>query len=57
MKYTELIPQCKKAIEEERCLGCVALEYPQFKGNPNCVIHKFDELKKEIEELKQEKMF
>ena len=40
MKYSELIESCKKAIAEGRCLGCVALENINFKGNPNCEYSK-----------------
>lgn len=36
MKYPELIPSCKKAIESGRCLGCTELENVNFRGNPNC---------------------
>lgn len=32
----ELIESCKKAIAENRCLGCQALENPYFTGNWNC---------------------
>lgn len=32
----ELIEKCKRAIETEKCLGCQALENPNFKGNSNC---------------------
>ena len=31
-----LIEKCKKAIETGKCLGCQALENPNFKGNSNC---------------------
>lgn len=40
MKYPELIQSCKKAISEGRCLGCTALEDPEFRGNPNCKFAK-----------------
>ena len=36
MKYAKLIPSCKKVIESGRCLGCTALENPNFIGNKNC---------------------
>lgn len=36
MKYQELIESCKKAIQEESCLGCANLENPNFVGNFNC---------------------
>lgn len=36
MEYKELIESCRKAISEEKCLGCSALENPSFIGNSNC---------------------
>ena len=36
MGYLPLIRECKEAIEENRCLGCTALENPYFMGNKNC---------------------
>ena len=33
----ELIPSCKKALQEQICLGCVRLENPNFTGDENCV--------------------
>ena len=36
MECSELIENCKKAIESGRCLGCIELENPNFTGNPNC---------------------
>lgn len=36
MKYPDLIESCKKTIKTGRCLGCIALENPEFTGNPNC---------------------
>lgn len=35
-----LIESCRKAIAEERCLGCSNLENPDFVGNPNCEYSK-----------------
>lgn len=32
----ELILSCKKALQEQRCLGCVRLENPDFVGDENC---------------------
>lgn len=32
-----LIESCRKALEEEKCLGCQALEDDDFIGNPNCI--------------------
>jgi hypothetical protein len=40
MNYPPLIPSCKKAIEEGKCLGCTALENLQFLGNINCEYSK-----------------
>jgi len=31
-----LIESCRKAIADGRCLGCQALENPDFIGNSNC---------------------
>lgn len=31
-----LIESCRKAIAEEKCLGCSNLENLEFIGNPNC---------------------
>ena len=40
MKYKELIPSCKKALENEWCLGCQALEEQNFVGRINCIYSK-----------------
>ena len=32
----ELIEECRRAIEEGRCLGCSALEMEGFKGKKEC---------------------
>ncbi len=32
----QLIENCRKAIEENRCLGCQALENENFIGNIDC---------------------
>lgn len=40
MKYKQLIDSCRRAIESGRCLGCQALENPDFIGNPNCKYNK-----------------
>jgi hypothetical protein len=40
MKYPELIESCKKAIENEWCTGCQALEMPEFRGRVNCKYSK-----------------
>lgn len=36
----ELIESCKKALAENRCLGCQSLENPYFTGNLNCIYSK-----------------
>lgn len=40
MSYPQLIEKCAKAIAENRCAGCQALENPLFRGNPNCEFNK-----------------
>lgn len=52
MKYPELIPSCKKAIDNSWCTGCVALEMPEFRGNPNCKYSKPPSAKESIEQIK-----
>lgn len=48
MIYPELIESCKRAIQENRCLGCTGLEYPEYKGNPNCEYSKEITIKNNI---------
>ena len=36
MKYPRLIRSCEEAIKNEWCLGCQALEDPNFVGRYNC---------------------
>ena len=36
----QLIESCRKAIEENRCLGCQALENENFIGNIDCEYSK-----------------
>lgn len=50
MKYKELIESCRRAIEENRCLGCTALEDENFIGNRNC---EYGEIPKAEETIKQ----
>lgn len=45
----ELIEKCKRAIETEKCLGCQALENPNFKGNSNCRYLKIPTIHKNLE--------
>lgn len=53
MKYTNLILSCRKAIEEGRCLGCQALENPDFIGNPNCIYSKIPSAAESIKQIHQ----
>lgn len=50
MEYKDLINKCKKAITEGRCLGCQALENPNFIGNPNC---RYSKIPSAAESIKQ----
>lgn len=36
-KFIELKEPCKSMIEKGECLGCNALEDPDFTSNPNCI--------------------
>ena len=36
----QLIESCRKAIEEQKCLGCQNLENENFVGNRNCIYSK-----------------
>lgn len=47
----ELIPSCKKALQEQRCLGCVRLENPNFVGDENCIYSKTQTAKECIEQI------
>ena len=51
MKYTNLILSCRKTIEEGRCLGCQALENPDFIGNPNCIYSKIPSAAESIKQI------
>lgn len=35
--YKELKEPCKSALANGRCLGCTALESPDFESNNNCI--------------------
>lgn len=52
MKYPPLIESCKKAIENDWCLGCQALEEPTFVGNPNCKYSKSPTVEESINYIK-----
>ena len=49
----ELIESCKKAIAEERCLGCQALENLNYGGNPNCEYSKIPTSQESIRNIKE----
>ncbi len=51
MQYVALIESCQKAINEDRCLGCVALENPYFMGNKNCEYAKQATAKESINKI------
>lgn len=46
----QLIESCRKAIEENRCLGCQALEDENFVGNIDC---KYSKTRTAEESMKQ----
>ena len=49
----ELIESCKRAIAENRCLGCQALENLSYAGNPNCEYSKVPSSKESIRNIKE----
>lgn len=49
----DLIESCKRAIKEERCLGCQALESPNFRGNYNCEYSKTQSASESIAQIKK----
>lgn len=51
MKYKNLIPSCEKSIKSGRCLGCTALENPDFIGNANCEFNKIPSAQQTIEQI------
>ncbi len=51
MEYLPLIKECKEAIEQGRCLGCIALENPYFMGNKNCEHNKKPTVKESIDKI------
>lgn len=48
----KLIENCKRAIDEGRCLGCVGLEDKNYPGNPNCQYSKIPTAKESIDKIK-----
>lgn len=52
MGYLELIPRCKKAIAEGKCLGCTGLQDPLYQGNPNCIYSKIPSAEESIKQIK-----
>lgn len=52
MSYPQLIQKCAKAIAENRCMGCQALEDINFKGNPNCIYNKTPSAEESIKQIK-----
>lgn len=51
MKYKQLIYSCRRTIESGRCLGCQALENPDFIGNPNCIYSKIPSAAESIKQI------
>lgn len=52
MKNSQLIESCRKALASGRCLGCTALENPNFIGNVNCKYGQHPSAKQSIEQIK-----
>ena len=52
-KYPQLIESCRKAIEENRCTGCQALEDNSFTGNPDCEAGKIPTANDSINTIKE----
>ena len=52
MKYLPLIESCRKAIENEWCTGCQALEEPTFRGRWDCKYSKLPVAQDYIEQIK-----
>lgn len=48
----ELVDSCKKAIAENRCLGCTALGDENFVGNYNCKYSKTQTAEESIKQIK-----
>ena len=52
MKNSQLIESCRKALAIGKCLGCTALENPNFIGNVNCRYGQPPPVKQSIEQIK-----
>ena len=52
IKYPSLIYTCKKAIENEWCTGCQALEEPTFRGRWNCKYSKPPQAEMSIKQIR-----
>lgn len=52
MNNKQLIESCRRAISSGRCLGCTALENPNFIGNVNCRYGQPPSAKQSIEQIK-----
>lgn len=48
----QLIEKCRKAIAENRCLGCTALENENFAGNSDCEYSKTRTAEESIMQIK-----
>lgn len=48
----QLIESCRKAIDNGICLGCQALEDPNFIGNINCKYGKIPTVEESIRQIK-----
>ena len=51
--YPKLIKTCEEAIKNEWCLGCSALENPNFVGRYNCKYSHPPETKKSKESINE----
>ncbi len=56
MSYPQLIEKCAKAIAENHCTGCQALEDLSFRGNPNCEFNKIQKEEQIKINLRRQKM-
>ena len=52
MKYLELQEPCKSLIENNKCLGCTALENPNFVSNKDCPYARVPRAAESIEQIK-----
>ena len=51
--YPRLVKSCEEAIKKEWCLGCQALENPNFTGKLNCEGSHPPETKKSKESINE----